>query len=105
MSQIFTILFDLDGTLVNTAPDLMHAHNHVMKKYGFVERKLSDIRKLAGRGSKVMLARSMIELAGLQGKTKKLNQNQILLGEYQVVRNLLENMNIIKKLYGFYDTS
>ncbi len=71
MSQKFTILFDLDGTLVNTAPDLMIAHNHVMKKYGYGERKLSDIRKLAGRGSKVMLTRSMNELAQLQGKAKK----------------------------------
>ena len=71
MSQKFTILFDLDGTLVNTAPDLMIAHNHVMKKYGYGERKLSDIRKLAGRGSKVMLTRSMNELADLEGKTKK----------------------------------
>jgi len=71
MSQKFTILFDLDGTLVNTAPDLMHAHNHVMKKYGFEERKLSDIRKLAGKGSKVMLTRSMLELAELSGKIKK----------------------------------
>ena len=71
MSQKFTILFDLDGTLVNTAPDLMRAHNHVMKKYGFEERKLSDIKKLAGRGSKVMLTRSMHELAELSGKIKK----------------------------------
>ena len=71
MSQKFTILFDLDVTLVNTAPDLMHAHNYVMKKYGFEERKLSDIRKLAGRGSKVMLTRSMRELAELSGKIKK----------------------------------
>jgi len=71
MSQKFTILFDLDGTLVNTAPDLMHAHNYVMRKYGFKERKLSDIRKLAGKGSKVMLDRSMHELAELSGKIKK----------------------------------
>ena len=71
MSQKFTILFDLDGTLVNTAPDLMIAHNFVMKKYGYGERKLSDIRKLAGRGSKVMLTKSMNELAELQGKAKK----------------------------------
>ena len=71
MSQKFTILFDLDGTLVNTAPDLMLAHNHVMKKYGFKERKLSDVKKLAGRGSKAMLARSMHELADLSGKIKK----------------------------------
>ena len=71
MSQKLTILFDLDGTLVNSAPDLMHAHNHVMKKYGYDERKLSDIKKLAGRGSKVMLARSMHEIAELTGKIKK----------------------------------
>tara|TARA_B100000470_G_scaffold77783_1_gene59807 strand:- start:13 stop:702 length:690 start_codon:yes stop_codon:yes gene_type:complete len=71
MSQKLTILFDLDGTLVNTAPDLMHAHNHVMKKYGYSERKLSDIKKLAGRGSKVMLTRSMHEIAELSGKIKK----------------------------------
>ena len=71
MSQKFTVLFDLDGTLVNSAPDLMHAHNHVMKKYGFDARDLSDIKKLAGRGSKVMLTRSMHELAELTGKIKK----------------------------------
>ena len=71
MIHKFTILFDLDGTLVNTAPDLMHAHNHVMKKYGYKERKLSDIRKLAGRGSKVMLTKSIHELAELSGKVEK----------------------------------
>ena len=71
MSQKFTVLFDLDGTLVNTAPDLMHAHNYVMKKYGFDERELSDIKKLAGRGSKLMLTRSMHEIAVLSGKIKK----------------------------------
>ena len=63
MTQKFTILFDLDGTLVNTAPDLMNAHNHVMKKYGFKEKNLSDIKKLAGRGSKVMLTRSLSDIA------------------------------------------
>ena len=67
MSQKFTILFDLDGTLVNTAPDLMNAHNYVMKKYGYVERELTDIKKLAGRGSKVMLSRSIHEIAELSG--------------------------------------
>ena len=71
MSQKLTILFDLDGTLVNTAPDLMNAHNYVMKKYGYEARELSAIKKLAGRGSKVMLTRSMHEIAELSGKVKK----------------------------------
>jgi phosphoglycolate phosphatase len=71
MSQKLTILFDLDGTLVNTAEDLMHAHNHVMKKYGLDERELSDIKKLAGKGSKVMLTKSIHQIAELSGKIKK----------------------------------
>ena len=71
MSHKLTILFDLDGTLVNTAPDLMRAHNYVMKKYGYDERELSDIKKLAGRGSKVMLTKSMHEIAELSGKIRK----------------------------------
>ena len=71
MSQKLTILFDLDGTLVNTAPDLMNAHNYVMKKYGYDERNLSHIKKLAGRGSKIMLTKSMHEIAELTGKIKK----------------------------------
>ena len=58
MTQIYTILFDLDGTLVDTAPDLMAAHNHVMKKYGQGEKKLSDIKSLASRGAWVMMQRS-----------------------------------------------
>ena len=61
MTQIYTILFDLDGTLVDTAPDLMAAHNHVMKKYGKKEKKLSDIKTLASRGAWIMMQRSFKE--------------------------------------------
>jgi len=58
MTQIYTILFDLDGTLVDTAPDLMAAHNHVMKKFGHEEKKMTDIKSLAGKGAWVMMQRS-----------------------------------------------
>ena len=58
MNKNLTILFDLDGTLVDTAPDLMDAHNHVMKKFGHKEKKLSDIKSLAGKGACVMMQRS-----------------------------------------------
>ena len=61
MTQIYTILFDLDGTIINTAPDLMAAHNHVMKKFGHAEKKLSDIKSLAGKGAWVMMQRSFKE--------------------------------------------
>jgi phosphoglycolate phosphatase len=61
MSKNLTILFDLDGTLVDTAPDLMNAHNHVMKKFGHKEKKLSDIKSLAGKGAWIMMQRAFRE--------------------------------------------
>ena len=61
MTQNLTILFDLDGTIINTAPDLMAAHNHVMRKFGFEEKKMEDIKTLAGKGAWVMMQRSFKE--------------------------------------------
>ena len=59
VKQKFTILFDLDGTLVDTAPDLMHAHNHVMKKFGYPTKSTEQIRNLVGQGAGAMLGRSI----------------------------------------------
>ena len=78
MNQKLTIIFDLDGTIINTAPDLMLAHNHVMKKFGYSERKLSDIKKLAGGGSKVMLSKSINEMKEITGKD--INSNDLIDG-------------------------
>ena len=63
MSQKLTIIFDLDGTLVDTAPDLLSAHNHVMKKFGYTSRNLDEIKNLAGKGAAVMIGRSIWESA------------------------------------------
>ena len=59
MKQKFTILFDLDGTLVDTAPDLMRAHNHVMRKFGYPTKSTEEIRNLVGQGAGAMLGRSI----------------------------------------------
>ncbi|MBA1337906.1 MAG: phosphoglycolate phosphatase [Pelagibacterales bacterium] len=58
MPQVYTILFDLDGAIVHTAPDLMSAHNHVMKKFGHPTKELKDIKSLAGKGAWMMMQRS-----------------------------------------------
>ncbi len=61
MKNNLTILFDLDGTIVDTAPDLMSAHNHVMKKFGFHQKNFVDIKHLAGKGAWIMMQRSFKE--------------------------------------------
>ena len=63
MTQKLTIILDLDGTLVDTAPDLLSAHNHVMKKFGYSSRNLDEIKNLAGKGAAVMIGRSIWESA------------------------------------------
>ena len=59
MTQKYTILFDLDGTLVDTAPDLMNAHNFVMKKYGYPTKSTEEIRNLVGKGAGALIGRSI----------------------------------------------
>ncbi len=59
MTQKLTILLDLDGTLVDTAPDLMNAHNYVMKKFGYSTKSTDDIRKMVGKGAKSLIGRSV----------------------------------------------
>ena len=59
MKQQFTILFDLDGTLVDTAPDLMRAHNHVMTKFGYPTKSTEEIRNLVGKGAGALIGRSI----------------------------------------------
>ncbi len=59
MTQKFTILFDLDGTLVDTAPDLMNAHNHVMKKFGYKTKTTDEIRAIVGKGARTLIGKSI----------------------------------------------
>ena len=59
MKQKFTVLFDLDGTLVDTAPDLMLAHNHVMKKFGYPTKSLDDLKSSVGKGAGAMIGKSI----------------------------------------------
>ncbi|MFV1985512.1 MAG: HAD family hydrolase [Thiohalomonadales bacterium] len=49
--SIKTVLFDLDGTLVDTAPDLADALNYTLSKNGFQELSLDDIRPHVSNGS------------------------------------------------------
>lgn len=61
--QDWTIVFDLDGTLVNTAPDLVAALNHVLQSEDLDPAPMSEVHSLVGRGAKAMI-RTGIEYNG-----------------------------------------
>lgn len=52
-----TILFDLDGTLVDTAPDLAAAMNHVMAAHDRPPLPVDAVRHLVGHGARALIAR------------------------------------------------
>ena len=51
------IVFDLDGTLVDTAPDLAAAMNAVLAEAGRPALPLETVRHLVGRGARTLIAR------------------------------------------------
>lgn len=56
MKKAQSILFDLDGTLLDTAPDLVAALNAVLLAHGRTERPLSEARPYVSRGARGLLA-------------------------------------------------
>jgi phosphoglycolate phosphatase len=54
-----TIVFDLDGTLVDTAPDLIAALNHVLAREGLAPLPLTSARNMIGAGARKLIERGM----------------------------------------------
>jgi phosphoglycolate phosphatase len=63
MTSAPTIAFDLDGTLVDTAPDLISALNHVLAREGLPPVPLKSARNMIGAGARKLIERGM-ELEG-----------------------------------------
>ncbi len=53
------ILFDLDGTLLNTIEDLQDSVNYTLAQYGCPPRTLEEIRQFIGNGAKKLIERSL----------------------------------------------
>lgn len=51
------IIFDLDGTLIDSAPDLADALNSVLRSEGLREQALDDVKGMVGAGAKVLIQR------------------------------------------------
>jgi len=109
MKQKFTILFDLDGTLVDTAPDLMHAHNHVMKKFGYPTKSLEELKNSVGKGAGAMIGRSIWsqakkELTSINEKVKSKMTDEFItfyskniLNESKLLEGVIDFLNWCKK--------
>src|SRR5690606_17689228 len=68
-----TIVFDLDGTLVDTAPDLVRALNETMDLEGLPRVKIETVRDLIGHGARVLIERASA-LHGVTFSATRLDQ-------------------------------
>ena len=59
MSKNPTIVFDLDGTLVDTAPDLISALNFVLRREGLPPVPLASARNMIGAGARKLIERGL----------------------------------------------
>lgn len=55
MNSIKAVLFDLDGTLIDTAPDLLYALNKVRAEYQLPPLPLTKLRAITGLGANAMM--------------------------------------------------
>jgi phosphoglycolate phosphatase len=63
MTSVGTLVFDLDGTLVDTAPDLISALNFILQREGMPAVPLRQARTMIGAGARRLLERGL-ELDG-----------------------------------------
>jgi phosphoglycolate phosphatase len=68
-----TIVFDLDGTLVDTAPDLVCALNETMDLEGLPRVRLETVRKLVGQGARSLIERASA-LHGVSFSSQRLSE-------------------------------
>ena len=54
------ILFDLDGTLLNTLEDLLDATNYALRAHGCPERTLEQLRRVVGNGAENQIRKSVV---------------------------------------------
>ncbi len=78
------IVFDLDGTLVDTAPDLLDSLNYTLVTGGLAEVNNSTFRRFVGMGSKIMIERAYnAQQKALAGEEHK-RMHDIFLDHYMI---------------------
>jgi phosphoglycolate phosphatase len=76
---IAAVLFDLDGTLLDTAADIALALNRAIAEFGWAPVSERDVRTMIGRGAPILIRR----LAGAQQRTLDEAAHAALTGRFQ----------------------
>lgn len=88
MQHLKTLLFDLDGTLIDSAPDIIAALNQILNDLGYESVNYSEFRQSAGDGAKKLLERVLIKKnITLTDKELSYQVDRLLKYYYQIMTN------------------
>lgn len=76
------VIFDLDGTLLNTLEDLRDGVNHALAANGFAERSLEEIRTFVGNGIGKLIERAVPKGTGEEVCAEVLQQFRVYYTEH-----------------------
>ena len=98
------ILFDLDGTLLNTLEDLLDATNYALAQCGYPARTLSELRRFVGNGAENQIRMSLPEGASPEEVQRVLKIYKPYYTEHCQVKTrpydgILESLAILKEKY------
>lgn len=101
------IIFDLDGTLLNTIADLANSTNYALRKNGFPEHEITAYKFFVGNGINKLFERALPHDAKTDENILKLRKdflsyydkhNTDVSEPYLGIRNLLECLNQKKRM-------
>ena len=92
------IIFDLDGTILDTLQDLANSLNHALRTHGYPERSLDEVRRFIGNGIKMLVRRGCPADASEQAQEEALATFRVhydlhckdFTGPYEGINDLLE---------------
>ena len=55
------VIFDMDGTVLNTIEDITDSVNYILTKYDLPERSVDEVRHFVGNGARVLMSKAINE--------------------------------------------
>jgi len=86
------LIFDLDGTLIDSAPDLYHTINHLLKEDGRPALGMEDVKEMIGWGTKELVRKAL----AATGENPSIDQVEAMLENFLVYysRHLIDHTTV-----------
>lgn len=102
MKRIDTIIFDMDGTLLNSLGDIADGVNYILKKYGYPPRTYDEIKSFVGNGAAKLMSKALpdgqqtpdFERILEEYKKYYLDHNNIKTSPYAGIMDLLRELSL-----------